>query len=85
LDGETVVQGSGAIIDWAESKAQDRTRSLSPQTGNLAEAQEIERRADEVIGVHVRRLAYAELLPNYSSVTSGHSSRHQVGMVELAA
>jgi glutathione S-transferase len=68
LDGETVVQGSGAIIDWAESKAQDRTRSLSPQTGNLAEAQEIERRADEVIGVHVRRLAYAELLPNYSSV-----------------
>jgi hypothetical protein len=62
LDGETIVQGSGAIIDWAESKAQDPTRSLKPQTGNLAEAQEIERRADEVIGIHVRRLAYAELL-----------------------
>ena len=68
LDGETIVQGSGAIIDWAESKAQDPTRSLKPQTGNLAEAQEIERRADEVIGIHVRRLAYAELLPHYPYV-----------------
>jgi glutathione S-transferase len=68
LDGETLVQGSGAIIDWVDSKAQDRTRSLSPQTGDLGEAQEIERRADDVIGVHVRRLAYAELLPNYPSV-----------------
>jgi glutathione S-transferase len=69
LDGETIVQGSSAIIDWAESNAQDRTRSLiSPQTNNAAEAQEIERRADEVIGVHVRRLAYAELLANYPHV-----------------
>ena len=38
-------------------------RSLAPG-GNLAEAQEIERRADDVIGVHVRRLAYAETLPS---------------------
>ena len=27
---------------------------------------EIERRADEVVGFHVRRLAYAETLPHYS-------------------
>jgi glutathione S-transferase len=65
LDGGRVIQGSGAIIDWAETKAQDGTRSLTPQA-NLAEAQEIERRTDEVIGVHVRRLAYAEMLPSYS-------------------
>ena len=66
MDGDIVVEGSGAIIDWAESKAQDRTRSLNPETEDLAEAREIERRADEVIGVHVRRLAYAETLPHYS-------------------
>jgi glutathione S-transferase len=65
LDGDLVVEGSGAIIDWAERKAQDRTRSLNPQT-DLAEAREIERRADKVLGVHVRRLAYAETLPYYS-------------------
>lgn len=53
LDGGMVIEGSGAIIDWAETKAQDCTRSLTPQA-NLSESQEIERRADEVIGVHVR-------------------------------
>ena len=63
LDGETVIQGSGAIIDWAESKGNDPRRSLAPG-GNLAEAREIERRADDVIGVHVRRLAYAATLPS---------------------
>jgi glutathione S-transferase len=60
LDGETVVQGSGAIIDWADQKSQDRTRSLT-----LADALEIEQRADNVIGIHVRRLAYAEMLPRF--------------------
>ena len=65
---ETIVQGSSAIIDWAESRAQDPTRTLNPEPKDLAEAQDIERRADEVIGVHVRRLAYAELLPNYPHV-----------------
>jgi glutathione S-transferase len=68
LDDETIVQGSSAIIDWAESRGQATARSLSPQKKDLAEAQAIERRADEVIGVHVRRLAYAELLPNYPHV-----------------
>lgn len=67
LDGETVIQGSGAIIDWAESRGNDPRRSLAP-CGNLAEAQEIERRADEVIGMHVRRLAYAETLPTCPSL-----------------
>ena len=31
LDGESVIQGSGAIIDWAESKSQDCTRTLNPK------------------------------------------------------
>jgi glutathione S-transferase len=64
LDGATVIQGSGAIIDWADSRATDPARSLSPKAA-LAEAKEVERRTDEVIAVHVRRLAFSELLPNY--------------------
>jgi glutathione S-transferase len=64
FDDQDVIQGSGAIIDWADKKDKDRNRSLTPQA-NRGEAKEIERRADEIIGVHVRRLAFAELLPNY--------------------
>jgi glutathione S-transferase len=66
LEGENVIQGSGAIIDWAESKVHDHARSLTPPATSLIEAQEIERRADQVIGVHVRRLAYSEMLPSHS-------------------
>jgi len=58
LDGERVIQGSGAIIDWADQRTQDRARTLT-----VADALEIEQRADNVIGVHARRLAYAEMLP----------------------
>jgi glutathione S-transferase len=62
IDGTNVVQDSGTIVDWAEAMAKDRRRSLTPKA-DTAEAQEIERRANDVIGVHVRRLAYAEMLP----------------------
>lgn len=60
LDGDRVIQGSGAIIDWADERAQDRTRQLTH-----ADALEVEKRADEVIGCHVRRLAYSEILPRF--------------------
>jgi glutathione S-transferase len=61
LDGETVVQGSGAIIDWADQNARDPARRLT-----LADSLEVEQRVDDVIGVHARRLAYAEMLPRFS-------------------
>jgi glutathione S-transferase len=67
LNGSEVIQGSGAIIDWAESSAQNSGRSLNPEAAR-ADAMEIERRADEVIGPHVRRLAFAELLPSHSDM-----------------
>jgi len=54
------VQGSGAVIDWADAKAKDPSRQLT-QEGSL----EIEERADKVIGWHVRRLSYAEILPRF--------------------
>jgi glutathione S-transferase len=66
FDGQDVIQGSGAIMDWAERKDKDQDRSLTPRAADRSEAKEIERRADEIIGVHVRRLAFAELLPGQS-------------------
>jgi glutathione S-transferase len=60
LDGKEVIQGSGAIIDWADQRSQDRNRKLT-----LGDALKIECRADDVLGVHVRRLAYAEMLPRF--------------------
>ena len=60
LEGRTVVQGSSAIIDWADQHAHDPARRLT-----MSNALEIEQRADRVIGIHVRRLAYAELLPRF--------------------
>jgi glutathione S-transferase len=60
LDGRTVIQGSGAIIDWADRRAGNPPRRLT-----FPDAREIERRADTIIGVHVRRLVYAELLPRF--------------------
>jgi glutathione S-transferase len=61
LDGEMVIQGSGVIIDWADQRARSRGRELT-----LPGALEIEERADDIFGIHVRRLVYAEMLPRYS-------------------
>jgi glutathione S-transferase len=78
LDRATLVQGSGAIIDWTDQQADDNDRILT-----LADALEIEQRADRVIGVHVRRLSYAEMLPRSSRLVkcalfSNTSSLHRV-------
>jgi glutathione S-transferase len=82
LDGATVIQESGAIIDWAESKAQDLTRSLTPRA-DAAEAQEIERRTNAVIGVHVRRLTFAEMLPSHSHLVKPGLFRRASGWHRL--
>jgi glutathione S-transferase len=58
LDGKRVIQGSGAIVDWSDQQAQDSPRRLT-SPGAL----EIERRADDGVGIHVRRLFYAGILP----------------------
>ncbi len=62
IDGKTVIQGSGKIIDWADAKVGACGGALT-----VADARKIEERADARIGVHVRRLAYAAMLPS-----SGH-------------
>ena len=59
LDGEQAIQDSSTIIDWADGHAESGTRSLT-----VPGCREIERRADDAIGVNVRRLFYAETLPS---------------------
>ena len=66
-DGDQVIQGSGQIIDWAVRKAERGGASLDPDC-DPERAHEIERRADEVLGVQVRRLAYAETLTDHPEV-----------------
>jgi glutathione S-transferase len=60
---DALVQGSDAIFGWAEQHASGTRPSLQP-AGELSRAQEIEARADSVLGVHVRRLFYSEVLPH---------------------
>lgn len=58
-----VLQGSSAIIDWAEAHKTDSTKSLVV-TGDRVSAREWERRLDDRLGVHVRRYYYSEALVN---------------------
>jgi len=60
VNGDELVQGSSAIIDWADERAGAHGRQLT-----LPDARKIEQRADDVIGVHVRRLYFAEMLPRF--------------------
>lgn len=59
---QDVVQGSGAIIDWAEACA-GNGRSLVPS--DVPSVVDIERRLNDVLGVHVRRMYYSEALVEY--------------------
>ncbi len=55
------IQGSADIIDWAEDKA---SQSLIPDN-DRSECLEIEKRLDDVAGIHARRYYYSEALVDY--------------------
>jgi glutathione S-transferase len=57
-----VVQGSGAIIDWADSAVTDSAKRLSPGSRFEEECRTLEQRLDDVAGVHVRRYYYSEAI-----------------------
>lgn len=61
LDGQ-VVQGSADIINWAEKNTSREDRCLTP---GVEVCQKIEKRADEIAGVHIRRYYYSEALVEY--------------------
>lgn len=61
-DGK-VIQGSSNIISWAETKFA-AAKALTPLEG---ECGAIEKRIDDIAGVHVRRYYYSEALVEYPS------------------
>ncbi len=62
-DGKTI-QGSSEILDWAEASSADRGRRLIPDTGRR-ECLDIEKRLDDIAGVHARRYFYSEAVVDY--------------------
>lgn len=62
--GSEVVCGSSAIVDWCEShcRAFGGQEAAPWQQGDDREARAIEKRLDEVSGVHVRRFFYSVAL-----------------------
>jgi glutathione S-transferase len=62
---DRVVQGSGAIIDWAESQCADSSKRLNPDPKLEDECRAFEKRLDDVMGVHARRYYYSEALVEY--------------------
>lgn len=63
VDGKAI-QGSAAIIDWAESVATSGSIRLSTDNAR-EEGRQIEKRLDKLAGVHVRRYYYSEALVEY--------------------
>ena len=61
VSGAQALQGSAQIIDWAEAHKGPAAASLELAI-DRAEAREIERRLDDVAGVHLRRYYYSEAL-----------------------
>ena len=57
----TLIQGSGDIINWAEAMPGVAGPRLTPDQ-DISAALEIEARADAIAGVHVRRYFYSEAL-----------------------
>jgi len=63
--GDRVAQGSGAIIDWAESTVERPATRLSPDSEFVEPCRAIEQRLDDVAGVHVRRYYYSEAIVDH--------------------
>lgn len=68
---DQVIQGSADIVTWAEFNKSPGTNSLNPEPGSAVNLEfdlngmEIEKRLDDVLGVHVRRYFYSEALLDY--------------------
>ncbi len=62
-DGGDLIQGSDKIIDWADAQARRPQDRLSTPV-----ACALEQRADKSLGIHIRRLTYAECLKTHPHV-----------------
>ena len=58
--GDTTIQGSNNIIDWADNNARNE-KTLTPESCS-ATCRALEQKLDDVMGVNVRRYFYSEAL-----------------------
>lgn len=58
--GDHVIAGSSAIIDWCEK--QPSAPGVSLEGSDAAQVRAIEKRLDDIAGVHVRRFFYSDAL-----------------------
>jgi len=61
-DGDSVIQGSADIITWGENRSGKNLTS----TNDATECAALEKRLDDIAGVHVRRCYYSEAMIDYS-------------------
>jgi len=81
--GDTVIQGSSAIIDWAEEHRRVGVPSLTPEDDTTDSATAVERRLDDILGVHVRRYFYSEALLEYPQTVKPIFTNDLVGGQKL--
>lgn len=62
--GEQVIQGSADIIDWADKVTPSKTKRLTPDA-DREKCLQVEKRIDDIAGVHIRRFYYSEALVEY--------------------
>ncbi len=60
VDGK-IIQGSANIISWAQSQSGTGEKRLTPEV-ELELCTDIEKRIDDIAGVHIRRFYYSEAL-----------------------
>jgi glutathione S-transferase len=59
-----VIQGSADIIDWADKTTSSPEKRLTPESGR-DECLGVEKRLDDIAGVHVRRFYYSEAIVEF--------------------
>lgn len=59
---DTLVHGSDAILDWIDKQPSSARGNLAPPSELNAQCQALEKRLDELVGVHARRYFYSEAL-----------------------
>lgn len=72
--GDKTVQGSANIIDWADA-ASNGSRRLTPEQAP-EQCLAIEKRLDDIAGVHVRRYFYSEALVDHPATVRPIFTRH---------
>ena len=60
--GDRVIAGSSAIVDWADAQRAANAPSLAGD--DPVQVRAIEKRLDDIAGVHVRRFFYSDALTN---------------------